>query len=75
MTIAADALVPFVGVVEQKGATAVQIAQALPRQTRSDVIHADRRALIAFAYLVGAKLALCHVIIGDETRRAGCESC
>jgi hypothetical protein len=66
--IASLPLVPFVGVIERKGAAAVKVSQLLPRQVGGDVINANRCLLVALRYFLSTQLALRNVIIGNKTR-------
>jgi hypothetical protein len=61
--------VPFVGVVDGEGAVSVEVGELLAGQVGGYVVDADRRALVAFAALFGAELAVADVVVGHEARR------
>jgi PAS domain S-box-containing protein len=57
--------------VEAEEAERRRLARELAAwQVGGDVVHADRRLLVAFARLLGAILAERHVVIGDQARLA-----
>ena len=62
------ALVPFIRVIDRIGAATVEVGQFLLGQVSGDVIDADGGFLVAFGLLLGAQLALCDVIVGDQAR-------
>jgi hypothetical protein len=70
MAVASLPLVPLIGVVDGKGAAAIEVGELLARQAGGDVIDADRRLLVALAKLFRPELALRDVVIGDESRRS-----
>src|SRR6185503_4035882 len=63
--VAALAAVPLVGVIDGEGAGPVEVGELLARDTARDVIHPERRLLVAFAVLVAAVLADGRVVVGD----------
>jgi len=70
MAISSLLAIPFVGIADRKGAAAVKVGELLSGQIGGDVIDADRGALVAFAGLFGAELAVGDVVVGYEARPA-----